>query len=187
MPCCKINKTNWILPKALLNLHILPSSWKQAKVNNLKFWWSFCLLQCCCNNKIWNKLYKFRKDSKRLRNKKSAEEWGEAVSRESNYHLRVGKWWNISVTWVRVSVNNMWKNHQRKTNETRKGKVSFKKWHKSFVLFLIKYKNVFAILCKSWDLEMTDRKQKWETKDREIEICECWDYTKHYTASWKTW
>ena len=24
---------------------------------------------------------------------------------------------------------------------------------------------------------MTDRKQKWETKEREIEICECWDYT----------
>ena len=118
------------------------------------------------------------KYEKILLNKKYREEKGGAVSRKSNYHLRVGKWWNTSVTWVRVSVNNTWKNISSKKNKWDKERKScFKIWHKSFVLFLIKYKNVFAILCKSWDLEMTDRKQKWETKEREIEICEeCWDY-----------
>ena len=59
-----------------------------------------------------------------LRNKKSAEEWGEAVSRESNYHLRVGKWWNTSVIWVRVSVNNTWKNISSKKNKWDKERKS---------------------------------------------------------------
>ena len=66
-----------------------------------------------------------------------------------------------------------------KEKQMRQGKEKFFNVKRVFVLslLLIKYRNVFAILCKSWDLEMTDRKQKWETKEREIEICEeCWDY-----------
>ena len=42
--------------------------------------------------------------------------------------MRVWKWWNISVTWVRVSVNNMWKNISSKKNKwDKERKKSFLK------------------------------------------------------------
>ena len=80
----------------------------------------------------------------------------------------------------------MWKKSSKKNKWDKERKSSLKS-NTRLVLSQIKYRNVFAILCKSWDLEMTDRKQKWETKDREIEICE-WALVLRlrYSTSWQT-
>ena len=98
-----------------------------------------------------------------LLNKKWKEEKGEAVSRKSNYHLRVGKWWNTSVTWVRVSVNNMWKNII-KEKQMRQGKEKFFKeflfypccWSNT-EMFLLCYANLKIL---RWLTESRNEKQK---------------------------